>query len=53
LNSGSSLALTLLWGIEADVEKIDGIPSISRDKLRQVFYFIITIEEPILRGFEL
>ena len=50
-----SLALTLymLWGIEADVEKIDGVPSISRDKFRQVFDFIITLEEPILRGFEL
>jgi len=43
----------MLWGIEADVEKMDGVPSISRDKLRQVFDFIITIEEPILRGFEL
>jgi hypothetical protein len=45
--------IDMLWGIEDDVEKIEGIPSISREKLRQVFDFIITIEEPILRGFEL
>lgn len=31
----------MLWGIEADVEKIDGVPSISQDKLRQVFDLII------------
>jgi hypothetical protein len=45
--------INMLWGIEADVEEIDGVSSISRDKLKQVFDFIITIEEPILRGFEL
>jgi hypothetical protein len=43
----------MLWGIEEDVEEMNGVASISRDKLRQVFDFIITIEEPILRGFEL
>ncbi|WP_069471191.1 hypothetical protein [Candidatus Marithrix sp. Canyon 246] len=43
----------MLWGIEADVEQMNGVASISRDKLRQVFDFIITIEEPVLRGFEL
>jgi hypothetical protein len=45
--------IDMLWGVENDVEKIDGVLSISRDKLRQVFDFIITIEEPILRGFDL
>lgn len=43
----------MLWGFEEDVEEVGGKPAIPRDKLRYAFDYIITLEEPLLRGLDI
>jgi hypothetical protein len=45
--------IPMLWGNEDDLETLSGINVLRRDRMKRVFDFIITIEEPILRGFPL
>lgn len=45
--------LKMLWGYEEDVENILGFNVLKKEKMRRFFDYIITIEEPILRDFEL
>lgn len=40
----------MLWGKESELEDISGISVIRRRNLRRVFDYIITIEDPVLRG---
>jgi len=45
--------INMLWGLEENIEDINGEKSVKLDNLRRVFDFIITLEEPILRDIEL
>jgi hypothetical protein len=45
--------LTMLWGLESDLENLAGETAIKSDRLRRAFDFLITIEDPVLRGEEL
>lgn len=45
--------INMLWGLEDDYVDNDGVKVLTEDKLRRVFDFIITLEEPVLRGVEL
>lgn len=45
--------INMLWGLDEDVDEIDGQKVIHSDKLRRAFDFIITLEEPILRDIKL
>ena len=43
----------MLWGFEEDLEELGGKSAIPRDKLRYAFDYIITLEEPLLRGLDI
>jgi len=43
----------MLWGLSEDLTEINGKKILSEDKLKRVFDFIITLEEPILRNTQL
>lgn len=43
----------MLWGLGEDYKKINGENVLSEEKLRRVFDFVITLEEPILRDMKL
>jgi hypothetical protein len=43
----------MLWGFEEDLEELDGKQAIPRNKLRYAFDYIITLEEPLLRGLDI
>ena len=45
--------LTMLWGLESDLEDMSGKKVLRNDNLRRAFDFLITLEEPVLRGEEL
>lgn len=45
--------LSMLWGQEGDLESLGGKEVLRIDNLRRVFDFLITLEEPVLRGQEL
>ena len=45
--------IEMLWGYEKDIENVSGLNAIKREKLRRVFDYIITIEDPIVRDFQL
>ncbi len=45
--------VNMLWGIETDLNKSNGQKCLTEEKLRRVFDFIITLEDPILRNIEL
>ncbi len=45
--------LSMLWGLENDLEILDGETVLRNDNLRRVFDFLITLEEPVLRGEQL
>jgi hypothetical protein len=42
-----------LWGLEEDIEDVNGQKAIFSENLRRAFDFIITLEEPILRDIDL
>ena len=41
--------MSLLWGMESDIQKIGDVAAIAKDDLRYVFDYIITLEAPLLR----
>ncbi len=43
----------MFWGYEKDIENLSDFNVLKKEKMRRVFDYIITIEEPILRDFEL
>ena len=43
----------ILWGFEEDLEELAGKQAIPRNKLRYAFDYIITLEEPLLRGLDI
>jgi hypothetical protein len=43
----------MLWGFEEDLEELAGKQAIPRNKLRYAFDYIITLEEPLLRGLDI
>lgn len=45
--------LSMLWGLESDLENFNGEAVLKKENLRRAFDFLITLEEPILRGQEL
>jgi hypothetical protein len=45
--------VNMLWGLEEDIEDINGQKAIFSENLRRAFDFIITLEEPILRDIDL
>lgn len=45
--------LSMLWGLERDLENLSGTTVLRNDHLRRAFDFLITLEEPVLRGEEL
>lgn len=45
--------INMLWGLEENIEDINGEKSVKLENLRRVFDFIITLEEPLLRDIEL
>ena len=45
--------LSMLWGLESDLENMSGKKVLRNDNLRRAFDFLITLEEPVLRGEEL
>lgn len=45
--------IEMLWGLDEDLSGENGEKFIPEEKLRRAFDFIITLEEPILRGTEL
>ncbi|MDB9494864.1 hypothetical protein PN441_14590 [Spirulina major CS-329] len=45
--------LSMLWGLESDLENMNGKRVLRNDKLRRAFDFLITLESPVLRGEEL
>lgn len=48
-----SAFVNMLWGLEADIEDVNGQKAIFSKNLRRAFDFIITLEEPILRDIDL
>lgn len=45
--------VNMYWGLDRDLQEISGQKAILLDDLRRVFDFVITLEEPILRGTKL
>jgi hypothetical protein len=45
--------IDMLWGLDEDIIELNGQKGILSNKLRRVFDFIITLEEPILRDIKL
>jgi hypothetical protein len=45
--------IDMLWGLEIDYEENNGVRSLTENKLRRAFDFIITLENPVLRDIEL
>ncbi len=45
--------VNMLWGLEEDIEDVNGQKAIFSENLRRAFDFIITLEEPILRDIDL
>jgi hypothetical protein len=45
--------IPVMWGMEGDIKKIAGIDAITRDDLRYIFDYIITLESPLLRDLSL
>jgi hypothetical protein len=45
--------IDMLWGVDKDLQEIDGRKVLYEDDLRRVFDFILTLEEPILRNLNL
>jgi hypothetical protein len=45
--------LSMLWGLEGDLENLSGKKVLRSDNLRRAFDFLIALEEPVLRGEEL
>lgn len=45
--------ISMLWGLESDLEILDGKAVLRSENLRRAFDFLITLEEPVLRGEEL
>lgn len=45
--------IDMLWGLDEDMSEQDGQKYLLKDKLRRVFDFIITLEEPVLRDMKL
>lgn len=45
--------IDMLWGLEVDYEENNGVRSLTENKLRRAFDFIITLENPVLRDIEL
>ncbi|MFA5597644.1 MAG: hypothetical protein WDA26_08770 [Pusillimonas sp.] len=45
--------LTMLWGLEDNLEDFGGKKVITNANLRRAFDFLITLDEPVLRGEEL
>lgn len=43
----------MLWGFEEDLEELAGKQAIPLNKLRYAFDYIITLEEPLLRGLDI
>ena len=43
----------MLWGLEDDLEKLSGKTVLEINNLRRAFDFLITLEEPVLRGEDL
>ncbi|OTE95703.1 hypothetical protein BCS42_07100 [Crenothrix sp. D3] len=41
--------VSMLWGVEEDLEKIGNKDVIVRENLRYLFDYIITLENPLLR----
>ncbi len=44
--------IPMLWGMEEDIQELAGQQVIPRSQLRYVFDYIITLEEPLLRGLD-
>lgn len=42
--------LSMLWGMESDLENLNGEVVLKNNNLKRVFDFIITLEGPVLRG---
>lgn len=45
--------VNMLWGLDEDIDDLNGQKAILADKLRRAFDFIITLEDPILRDIKL
>lgn len=45
--------VNMLWGLEEDIEDVNGQKAIFSENLRRAFDFLITLEEPILRDIDL
>lgn len=39
----------MLWGSENDLQNIAGVQALPREKMRRVFDYLITLEDPVLR----
>jgi hypothetical protein len=48
-----SAFVNMLWGLEEDIEDVNGQKAIFSENLRRAFDFITTLEEPILRDIDL